>query len=109
MLKTKDLFLITKIIKKMGLKDAIKEMMVSVKGKKKADIEKLQEEKGMELIFYIIENLHIAEQEVYQLLANYADKSVKEIENQSINDTFELIKKLFDEGDILNFFKMAMQ
>ena len=88
----KDAFLMSRIIKKIDLKNA------DIKWEEKA------ETVGKEVIFYIIENIDKVEDEVSELISN-----IFEVENEKalevpLNEVFEQLKNI--EG-IKNFFQQA--
>ena len=88
----KDAFLMSRIIKKIDLKNA------DIKWEEKA------ETVGKEVIFYIIENIDKVEDEVSELISN-----IFEVENEKalevpLNEVFEQLKNI--EG-IINFFQQA--
>ena len=109
MLKTRDLFIVQKIYKKMELKEEMKKMTVDVTDKTEEERNKISSDKSIEFVNLIIENIDKAEQEVYQLLANYSDKTVDEIENQDLFDTLDEIKELITDERLINFFKSPTQ
>lgn len=88
----KDAFLMSRIIKKIDLKNA------DIKWEEKA------ETVGKEVIFYIIENIDKVEDEVSELISN-----IFEVENEKalevpLDEVFEQLKNI--EG-IKNFFQQA--
>ena len=95
-LKTKDIFKMSKILKKMDLK------VGDVVGKK-------QEQVGAELILEVFENLHLAEAEVNEFLADMKGITVTEFEELPIDKTMEIIKEFKEMKGLSSFFKQANQ
>ena len=85
-LKTKDTFTMSKILKQMNLKFDAKDE----KGKLKN-----QAQFGLELFMNVIENMHLAEKEVNEFLADLLGMTVAEFEDLDIDrldEVFELFK-----------------
>ena len=94
----KDIAPFTKILKKMELKEPIKNMF--------SGDSKKQGEMVSELIWGIIENYYKAEKDFFAFLAELENKKIEEIEQLSLIDFINLIKELFDKKN-LPFFKLA--
>ena len=75
-----DIFTMSKIAKKLGIK-------VIVKGKS-------QEELGAELVMQAIENLHLAEKEITQLFASLKGVDEKEITKTSPMELFQEFQEI---------------
>lgn len=97
-LKTSDIFKVSKIIKKMGIK---KELNLAEK--------KTQVETGAELIITIFENLHLAEDEVNMFLADLSGMTKEEFENLEIEKVIEIINEFKNTSGIASFLKSANQ
>ena len=95
-LKMKDIFKMSKILKKMDLKVG--------------DVaEKTQKQVGAELILEVFENLHLAEAEVNEFLADMKGIAVTEFEELPIDKTMEIIKEFKEMKGLSSFFKQANQ
>ncbi|KNY24847.1 hypothetical protein [Pseudobacteroides cellulosolvens] len=94
-LKTNDLFKMSKILKKMGLK-------LDTKGKS-------QEQLGAELVMSAIENIHLAQDEVNEFLGDLVGMTGPEFGELPIDNSFEIIQKFKSIPGIANFFKKAGQ
>lgn len=92
-LKTRDLFPMSRIIKKMGLKFAVEG--------------KTQEQLGAEIIWGLIENLGVAEQEVLAFIASLKDTTAEAIADQSFGQTLQDFKELIGKHGFADFFKQA--
>lgn len=88
----KDAFLMSRIIKKIDLKNA------DIKWEEKA------ETVGKEVIFYIIENIDKVEDEVSELISNIFEVEKEKALEVSLDEVFEQLKNI--EG-IKNFFQQA--
>ncbi len=120
-----DIFLMTKIIKKIGLKEfkacfsdgGIKSMiqnaLLSTKeADKEADKEAAYMEAGvgvvLELADVILGNLHLCEQDIYRLLSQTSNLSVDEI--KAPGNAVMFVEMLFDflkKEEFKDFFKVA--
>jgi len=88
----KDAFLMSRIIKKIDLKNA------DIKWEEKA------ETVGKEVIFYIIENIDKVEDEVSELISNIFEVEKEKALEVPVDEVFEQLKNI--EG-IKNFFQQA--
>ena len=88
----KDAFLMSRIIKKIDLKNA------DIQWEEKAEIV------GKEVIFYIIENIDKVEDEVSELISNIFEVEREKALEVPLNEVFEQLKNI--EG-IKNFFQQA--
>jgi len=85
-IKVKHIIMLSKVVSKMGIK-------FNLTGKS-------QEEVGSEIIFGLVENIHKAETEFYDLLGDLAN--IKDVGEASIKDITETLKLVFKE--IVGFF-----
>ena len=88
----KDAFLMSRIIKKIDLKNA------DIKWDEKA------ETVGKEVIFYIVENIDKVEDEVSELISNIFEVEKEKALEVPLDEVFEQLKNI--EG-IKNFFQQA--
>lgn len=88
----KDAFLMSRIIKKIDLKNA------DIQWEEKAEIV------GKEVIFYIIENIDKVEDEVSELISNILEVEKEKALEVPLDEVFEQLKNI--EG-IKNFFQQA--
>lgn len=96
---TKDVATFTKVLAKMEMKEAIKNMFSN--SKEKGDM-------IAELIWGVIENYYKAEQEFLAFIADLEEKTLDEISNLPLDDFINLIKELFSEKN-MSFFKSAVR
>lgn len=104
--QTKDIFKMSKILKKMNLKEDIKKS-VGNKVESKEGLVKKQEELGVELGMLIIENLHMAQTEVNELLADLVGVTAKQFNDLPIQDTIKILSLFQEQEGIVDFFKSA--
>lgn len=96
-LKTSDIFKMSKILKKMGLK---KELNIKDKG---------QTEVGAELIITVFENLYLAEDEVNLFFADLVGMSIDEFKELEFEKVIEIIAEFKNISGISSFLKSASQ
>lgn len=107
-----DIFTATKIFKKVNIKPMIKEFgSIDLKDKTPEDIEKIQNEKGFELLMYIFENIDGVELEICRLMADLTGVKIEDVKKFKFAD----IKRFYDQlvsvnsaGEIMSFFKSAV-
>lgn len=95
-LTAKDLFKLSKIVRKMGIKISV----VDENG-----VRKSQEQIGADFILHIISSIDLAQGEIVALLAELEGKTIDEIENQSPKELFEQIKNLLAQQGVTDFLK----
>ena len=96
---TKDIFTMSKIVKKMGLK--VKELEITETT--------TQMEAGASLIIKIFENLHLAQEESTAFFADLAGMEVEEFEDLPIEKVLEFIKEFKSTAGLESFLKQAVQ
>jgi hypothetical protein len=121
-LQSKDIFLMTKIISKIGLsefaalyqkgsaKDAISALIskkASEKAKKDDDFISIGIEIAMELAEVVLTNMNKCENEIYQLLSNVSNLSVKEVETLDAVIFLEMIIDFVKKDEFKDFFKVV--
>lgn len=107
-----DIFTATKIFRKVNIKPLVKEFgSIDTKDKSTEDVDRIQKEKGLELIIYIFENIDSAEMEVLKLMSDLCGIKVEDVKKFKFTD----IKKFYDQlisansaGELISFFKNAM-
>lgn len=106
---TKDIFKMSKILKKMGLKINIEgEKVIDENGKEEIKI-KSQKQMGLEFVLTVFENLHLAENEVNEFLSDMANMTVEEFEKLPVAKTLEIIKEFKRIDGLSDFFQSASQ
>ncbi|QCH29251.1 hypothetical protein [Clostridium tyrobutyricum] len=108
-LKTKDLFTLTRIVKKMNMKKELREIARDVTGKTAKEKKQALVGTRADLMLLFVENIGNAEQEIYRFLGNLSDKEAQEIADQAPQDTFGMIKELFSEDGFGDFLSTALK
>lgn len=93
-LKTADVFKMSKILKKMNIKFEI--------GKSVS-----QEQMGIQMVQKVVENLHLAQDEVNSFLAELVGIKAKEFNELPIEETIEIISLFKEQKGLSNFLKLA--
>jgi len=110
-LLTQDLFTISKIIKKLNIRQELGALLDDPEIKKQAATkeDKAQQQKymGLQLGFMIVENMHQAERELSQLMADLAGIEPDIIPLLPIGKTIEIITGIFSQEGIVDFLKLA--
>lgn len=94
-LRTSDIFKMSKIIKKMGIKVETKD--------------KSQEQVGADLILTVFENIHLAENEFYEFFGDLCGKTPEEFAKLPFEETLAILKKFKEIPGINTFFQGASQ
>lgn len=93
-LQTQDMFKLLKIVKKTGMFENIKDLFKNVQGKSKEELEKVQTEVGMDIVIGILSGLDNAENEIYELVGSVTGKKAKEVAEQDLTTTMEVIQEI---------------
>ena len=112
-LNVKDAFCFARIVKKAGLKNTISAFALDA-GKAAegaTDKESLAEKYGLEFILTIIESISDSsvEVEIYKFFGNIAGKTADEIGALSIDEFAEMVKTIFMENNLADFFTQSLQ
>ena len=108
-LKTSDIFKMSKILKKMNLKIKANAEKIKDENGEEIVIEKTQKQVGAEFILSIFENLHLAENEVNNFLADMVGIAPEEFAELPIEKTLGIIKQFKEIGGLSSFLKQANQ
>lgn len=109
-LTVKHLFPFLKLMKALNVKEEIKNIIknkVDVTGLSDEQKDEIMQDKGIEMMFGLMEKMPDAEREIKQFLTIYADKSLEEIEALSVEEFITLVKQLFAEPSFKSFFTQA--
>lgn len=93
-LKTSDIFQMSKIMKKLNIKFEV-EGNIS------------QTQLGVQMVQKVVENLHLAENEVNGFLADLVGLKAEEFNELPIEDTLEIISLFKEQKGLANFLKLA--
>lgn len=93
-LKTTDIFKMSKILKKLNIKLDVSEKIT-------------QQEMGVQMIQRVIENLHLAEDEVNGFLAELVSVEPKEFADLPIEDALKIISLFKEQKGLASFLSAA--
>lgn len=96
-LRNEDMYLLSEILDRMDLK------MPTLK--KDDGAKKTREELGADVVLSIVRKVHLAKDQINQLLANVMEKDLSEVKQMSLAETGSSIAKLFGKAGIADFFK----
>lgn len=108
-LKTADLFSLSRILKKMDIKDEIKKIAKDVTGLAEEDKKKAEQTMQIDLMMIFVENIGSAEKEINKLLSDLTDKTAAEIENLGLTELIDLFKELFNQEGLGSFLSTALK
>jgi hypothetical protein len=109
-LTVKHLFPFLKLMKALNIKDELKKLI-----KNKVDVGDLDEneqaevmqERGIEMVFMLMDKMPDAEREIKSFLALYSDQTLEQIEELPVEEFITLIRQFFAEPQLKSFFKQA--
>ena len=102
-LKGKDIFKVSKIMKKIGLKKEVSALTTYLEeGQSKED---LVMNLGVEFFAMIIENIHMAEKEIFDFLGDLIGMNAEEYSERDLDLIIDDIEALKNSEDIMGFFK----
>jgi ribosome-binding factor A len=108
MLKGKCFFPLLKLIKKVDLKQDIKNLTVNVTGKTAEEKKAITDENGLELIFIIVDKIEGAEKETWDFMTLYLEKSIEEVKEMDIFEIAEIISELIKDKRVQTVFHKAI-
>jgi hypothetical protein len=111
-LTTKHLFPFLKLMRALNIKDDFKAIY-----RNKSQFENMTEEeiaaqvdeRGIDLIFMLMEKFPNAEKEIKAFLCIYADKTAEEMEELPVEEFFALIRQFLKEPAFKSFFSQAVK
>lgn len=107
-----DIFTATKIFKKVDIKPYIKEFgSIDKKDKTPAEIEAIQNEKGIEFFMFLLDNIDTAETEISKLLGDITGLTVEGVKKLKFSDmkkAYEQFMEVNSMGNVVSFFKKAI-
>ena len=109
-LTVKHLFPFLKLMKALEIKNEMKNIMsnkVDVSGLSDEEKEAVTQEKGIELMFGLMEKMPNAEKEIKAFMSVYDDKTLDEIEAMPVEEFIDLVRQLFKEPSFKSFFTQA--
>ena len=64
---------------------------------------------GIDLFKFVLKNSGKVKPEVFEMVANFEEKTVEEIKKQNFMETVNSLKKIFSDKETMGFFKDAMR
>lgn len=98
-LQNDDMYLLSEIIDKMDFD------LPKFPNVKKEDMESAQKDYGTAIVTMLLKRIHRARNEINQLMANVSGKSIEEVAQMPIKETFETLKHILKQDGVLDFFK----
>ena len=111
-LTVKHLFPFLKLMKALNIREDFKDIVknkVDIDDMSDDDREALLQERGIDLIFTLMEKMPNAEREIKSFLALYSEKTLDEIEALPVDEFIDLIKTFLKEPQLKSFFKQAVK
>ena len=109
MLKGQSFFPLLKLVNKVGIKEEIRKLVQDVSGKSEEEKANIQKEKGIDLMFVLLEKLGGAEKETFDFLSSHLEKPVEEVKKMDMFEIGETFKDLFADERFKVFFQKAMK
>jgi len=106
---TKDIFALSRIVKKMSIKKEIAEVAKDVTGFSVKEKAKAEATMQTSLILIFVENLGSAEVEICKLLADVTGSTTEEIESMDLALLVPLIKELLSQEGVGSFLSSALK
>ena len=104
-LKTKDLPVVSRILRKMNLKKIdIQQLLGEVDGK---DTKAAQEAAGIEFVMHLITHIGDAEDELYVFFGDLIGMKPKEFANLDLDDLVKVFNELRKMKGVKNFFQLV--
>lgn len=111
-LTVKHLFPFLKLMKALQIREDFKSIVknkINIEDMTDEQREELLQERGIDLIFTLMEKMPNAEREIKSFLALYSEKTLEEIEALEVEEFIELIKTFLKEPQLKSFFKQAVK
>ena len=108
-----DLFLLTKLLKKVDLKQMVKEIGFEEIGEKDEEGKnKMTKEKGVEAVIYLLYNCDEAEQEVLNLIGAWTGVKAADAKHLKLSELTTIVSEFIEINkfeDVMSFFGKAAQ
>ena len=106
-IQTQDVFKLARIIKQAKVKNEISDVIKEVSDEKEK--ENISEKVGIRVFLTIMENCSepAVEEQIYDLFGDIVEISPETVRTQSLDVTFDQIKQMAAENNMMNFFKTA--
>jgi len=112
-LKASDLFMMTKIINKIGIKEVkdcfnSPDVKKAISGAETEDVTAVGMQVMLELASVVVSNLSECEMEIYQFLASLAGTNPGEIRELPVNTFIDMILEVFRKEEFTDFFQRVV-
>ena len=108
-LKGKDLYRLSKMLRKMNIRREIKGLITDVTGKTEEEKKAKAEEIALEVAFIVLENIGNAEKEANQFFGDLVGLKPEEFAELPVKEIVEIVKKVVEGEDFQDFFEQAVQ
>ncbi len=105
-----DMYLLSAVIDKMGITHQISDAIVTAfeaakeaENKKESMTELIRA--GSPLVILFFAKMHLAKDEINQLLASVTGKAIDEVKKMPISETKKLLQGIFTQEGVIDFFK----
>lgn len=106
-LEAKDVFVVSKILSQIGLKEFKEAFDMKIFSGEEKDFEKV----GMAVFFdmsqVLLGNLPKCEKDIYKFLASLSGKEAKDVETLPMNTFVEMLIDVFKKEEFMDFFKLV--
>jgi hypothetical protein len=106
-LKTSDLFSLSRILKKMNIKEDIKKLAKDITGATPEEKKKAEQGMEIDLAMLFVENIGLAEREIYKFFADLTGEAASNIENMDLDKFIDLVKELFNQDGFASFLSVV--
>ncbi|MTI46663.1 hypothetical protein [Sporosalibacterium faouarense] len=106
-LKFQDVFALSKIIKKTGIKDEMKSLFTDGKNNLDNTMNEVSQDQGLQLAIILFENIHRADKEICEFISSLSGIKTEDIMNMSLEETMNLFYAFGKMEGIGNFLKSA--
>ena len=102
---------IIKVIKKIITKEEAKALLkkIDVSTKTPEEITKITQEKGFDIIYFILEKLPEAEKEIFEVIALHKKIKFEEAKELDLPDLIQAIREIVEDENIKQVFTLAMK
>ena len=104
---TSDLFTLSRILKKMGVRNAVASLAKDTSGMSKDEKAAAEQNLSVQIPLIFIENMGNAEKECYKFLASLTGKTPDEIEHPPAGNTLDMVNELFAQEGFGSFLSTA--
>jgi phosphopentomutase len=103
MIKTRHIFMLSKLLDKIGMDEDLKNVLAGASGKAS------ESEIGTQIILSLGKKIHKAQKEIVDLLADVTGKTAEQIEDLPVKETMELVRKMLSEEGVLDFLHSQLE